>query len=409
MSKLIAITLLALVVYCEARPPVHWTTLPLFTSLRLSDANNRLGLSLMKNLNDDNKENVFFSPLSLSTALAMLYSGAKGTTAEEMRGVLGYESENLMDSDVYQQFPEVLKSFRNMAMKNKQNSMTVANKMLVQKGFDVLEDYKKNIRANFDSPVDEVDFSDDAITQKINDWVRSETNDKIKKLLDRPLDPNTKLVLLNAIYFKGVFQTKFDDKLTEDDMFFVDNYQQITTKMMRRKGKFNFTEIPELDSSMIEIPYSGHDISLFVVLPNDRQGIRRLNKEINDWSQMESAIHKLQETNVEVTLPKFRIETSYSLKDKLSEMGMSSVFTSNADLSGIDGRKDLEVGQVMHKAFVEVNEEGTEAAAVTGIDVHPMAIPLPMIPVFRADHPFMFFIRDNVNRMNLFVGQVNQL
>ena len=407
MSKLIAITLTALVAVCVGRPSM--STMPLLAPMQLSDANNQLGVSLMKNLNDD-KNNVFFSPLSLSTALAMLYSGAKGTTAQQMRQVLGYNMANLLDDQVFQQYHQVLENLKTMQTKNNENRINMANKMVVQKNFDVLKSFEDNLKENFESTVDVLDFADTTTTDKINEWVRKETNDKIKKLLDGPLDESTKMVLLNAIYFKGVFQTKFDEKLTRDDMFFTDDNQQRTTKMMKRSGKFNFTEIPELDSTMIEMPYTGYKVSIFVVLPNERQGLKKLNQVIEDFSQIDNAIENLKERTVDVALPKFKIETSYQLKNKLSSMGMSSVFSSSADLSGIDGRQDLEVSEVVHKAFVEVNEEGTEAAAATGIINKTKAVVIqPMIPVFRADHPFMFFIRDNVNRINLFVGQVNQL
>ena len=407
MSKLIAITLTALVAVCVGRPSM--STMPLLAPMQLSDANNQLGVSLMKNLNVD-KNNVFFSPLSLSTALAMLYSGAKGTTAQQMRQVLGYNMANLLDDQVFQQYHQILESLKNMQIKNNENRINMANKMVVQKNFDVLKSFEDNLKENFESTVDVLDFADTTTTDKINEWVRKETNDKIKKLLDGPLDESTKMVLLNAIYFKGVFQTKFDEKLTRDDMFFTDDNQQRTTKMMKRSGKFNFTEIPELDSTMIEMPYTGYKVSIFVVLPNERQGLKKLNQVIEDFSQIDNAIENLKERTVDVALPKFKIETSYQLKNKLSSMGMSSVFSSSADLSGIDGRQDLEVSEVVHKAFVEVNEEGTEAAAATGIINKTKAVVIqPMIPVFRADHPFMFFIRDNVNRINLFVGQVNQL
>jgi len=385
------------------------STFPLLTPVQLSDANNQLGLSLVKNLNED-KKNVFISPFSLSTALAMLFSGAKGTTAQQMREVLGYNMVNMMDSQVFEQYHEILENLKTIQKKNNENSLNVANKIVVQKNFDILSSFEDNLKQNFESSVDIVDFKDNKTPEKINEWVSKQTNDKIKKLIDGPMDPNTKMVLLNAIYFKGVFQTKFDEKKTREEVFFTDDNQQKTIEMMIRKGEFNYTVIPELDSTMIEIPYTGHDFSLYVLLPNERQGLKKLNNEINDWSLIEKSIDNKDKRTVDVALPKFKIETSYKLKNTLSSMGMSAVFSPSSDLSGIDGSQDLEVSEVVHKAFVEVNEEGTEAAGATAIEINSRAsIDDPMIPVFRADHPFIFFIRDNVNRMNLFLGQVNQL
>jgi len=385
------------------------STFPLVTPVKLSDANNQLGLSLVKNLNED-KKNVFISPFSLSTALAMLFSGTKGTTAQQMREVLGYNMVNMMDSQVFEQYHEVLENLKTSQKKNNENSLNVANKIVVQKNFDILSSFEDNLKQNFESTVDIMDFKDIKTPEKINEWVSKQTNDKIKKLIDGPMDPSTKLVLLNAIYFKGVFQTKFDEKKTREEVFFTDDNQQKTIEMMRRKGEFNYTVIPELDSTIIEIPYTGHDFSLYVLLPNERQGLKKLNNEINDWSLIEKSIDNKDKRIVDVALPKFKIETTYKLKNTLSSMGMSAVFSPSADLSGVDGQQDLEVSEVVHKAFVEVNEEGTEAAGATAIEINSRAsIDDPMIPVFRADHPFIFFIRDNVNRMNLFLGQVNQL
>lgn len=399
MFKLLAITLAVIISQSSGRP-VHSTL--------LSAANNKFNLDLLQHLYDDQK-NVFMSPFSISAAFGMLYAGARGKTAEEMKEVLGYQSANLLDQQIYQQFSEVLTDI-GRSDSNKY-VLSVANKAIVQKDFDILESYKAYLQQYFKSSIESVDFADTSVANHINSWVSTQTHDKIKKILDGPLDPTTRLVLLNAVYFKGLFQTKFSKESTREETFFNGGNTQKATQMMRRTGKFNYTEVEEIDSKLLEIPYTGDDISLYIVLPNQREGLQTLNRGLHSWAQLENSIASLREKEVEVSIPKFKIETSYSLGPKLSEMGMKSVFTRSADLSGIDGRKDLDVSEVLHKAYVEVNEEGTEAAAVTAIVVRTNAAVLPPEPkpVFRADHPFMFFIRNNRNGMVLFAGHVNQL
>ena len=288
--------------------------------------------------------------------------------------------------------------------------MNIANKLVVQKDFEILKSFENNLKTHFKTIVDSVDFKDSAVASEINKWVSKVTHDKIKKLLDGPLDDSTRLVLLNAVYFKGLFQTKFLKNQTKEEIFFNGGNTEKKAEMMRRTGKFNYTEVEQIDSKVLEIPYSGDDISLYIVLPNERQGLKKLSSGLNSWEQIEDSIRNLRQIEVEVMVPKFKIETSYSLNQVLAEMGMKSVFTPSADLSGIDGKRDLDVSQVIHKAYVEVNEEGTEAAAATAIIAETTSVhPIERKPVFRADHPFMFFIRDNRNGMTLFSGHINQL
>jgi serpin B len=182
--------------------------------------------------------------------------------------------------------------------------------------------------------------------------------------------------------------------------------------MMIRNGKFNYTEIEELNSKLLEIPYSGDDLSLYILLPNEKQGLKKLNSNLKDFAVIENSIRNLRENEVQVTIPKFKVEAEYELKEHLLELGMKQVFNSESDLSGIDGKQDLFVSKVIHKAVVEVNEEGSEAAAATAIVVKAGSAKPPNNPIifeFKAIHPFLFFIRDNRNGMILFIGQINKL
>lgn len=375
----------------------------------LSTASNHFGLQLVNQLSED-KNNVFISPLSLSIALAMLYSGANGTTAQEMRQALGYDSVHLIDQTIKREFKAVVEQIE--ALNSNETELSVANKMVVQKDLEVSEAFKEGLVTYYKSDIQYADFAREGqkTMDLINEWVSRETHNKIQRLLSEPLDPTTVLVLLNAIYFNGKFKIMFPKSETEEQIFFDSEDNQSLKPMMHREGKFKHALVPELDSQLLAIPYSGDQISLYVLLPNHRQGVAKLKTDLKDFSLLENSIASLTEKRVNVTLPKFKIETQYSLNDKLSQIGIKSAFTPEADLSGIDGKRDLRVSDVMHKAYIEVSEEGTEAAAVTGIVMTRLSlVDLPKEIEFRADHPFMFFIRIDTNRLILFSGIVNKI
>ena len=376
----------------------------------LAIANNDLFARLLDQLSTD-KENVFFSPFSISNALAILYSGANGTTAQQIRQVLGYNLANMTDQQIKDDFRRTLNQIKSLDA-NKYN-LDIVNKILVQKDFNISETFKEEVQNNYNSEIESKDFFGQSaeVMNDINQWVRRQTRDKIQSLLAQPLPLDTLLVILNAIYFKGIFQTKFDKELTTDQQFFNHQNQQKTIKMMRRIGTFNYTEVEELDSKLLELPYTGDDIGLYVLLPNQRQGLTSLKNNITDFSVIETAINNLIEEDVNVMIPKFKIESKYSLPETLSTLGMNLVFGGQADLSRIDGRGRLFVSDVTHKAYIEVSEEGTEATAVTGIIILPASANIypKRRPIFRADHPFMYFIRDKRNGMVLFGGYIDKL
>jgi serpin B len=360
----------------------------------------------MQHLYNEEK-NIFFSPFSISSAFGMLYLGAKNQTADEMKEVLGYSFGHLSNDEVNQQFGTVLRQISDVD--SNKYELNVANKLVAQQNFDILESYKESLKKFFATTIETADFVHNSIaaTNAINDWVKTQTHDKIPKLLSQPLGSSTRLVLLNAVYFKGIFTTKFLKNETKEDIFLNKGVNEVKKEMMRRDGEFNYTEIESLNSKLLEIPYSGDDLSLYILLPNEKQGFNQLKNDLKDFAVIENSIRNLRESEVHVTIPKFKIEAEYELKEQLSELGMRQVFDSKADLSGIDGKRDLSVSNVIHKAVVEVNEEGSEALAATAIAAGGSSA--PKVHEFKADHPFMFFIRDNRNGMILFVGQINKL
>jgi len=375
----------------------------------IAAANNHLSLELFHHLYREN-ENVFYSPLSISSAFGMLYLGAKGDTANELREVLGYDLGHINDQQVKEEFEKV---FNDISVADSSKyQLNIANRMVAQDKFNILNTYKEDLKKYYKTSIVTADFAHNgaAETDAINQWVSQQTHDKIKKLLDQPLDSSTAMVLLNAIYFKGTWQTTFRKNETISETFYNHGEEVKTIDMMHRDNKFNYTDVNELNSKLLEIPYSGDDISMYILLPNERQGFQQLKNRLDNFAIVENAIKNLREEElVHVSIPKFKTEASYSLPKQLNELGMRKVFTGDADLSGIDGRRDLFVSNVIHKAVIEVNEEGSEAAAATAIIVKHGPSVDPPKPVFKADHPFMFFIRDNRNGMILFMGQINKL
>ena len=237
----------------------------------------------------------------------------------------------------------------------------------------------------------------------INSWVEQKTNDKIKDLLpEGSINDMTRAVITNAVYFLGNWTVQFDEKLTREDDFKISDQKTVKVPMMNLDQSFNYGSTADLQ--ILQIPYKGGDLSMTVLLPKDND-LSSLEKNLSEENLKEWKSN-LTNNEVNVFIPKFKLETRYSLKENLTSMGMPSAFDPGlADLSGIDGKKDLYVSGVFHKAFVAVDERGTEAAAATGITIGTTSVHLPPTE-FRADHPFIFLIQDDRTGLILFIGKV---
>jgi serpin B len=383
--------------------------LPIESANQMAVSNNYFGLNLLKKLSQINDENVFISPFSISSALGMLFLGTKEKTAQEFRQVLGYELSLLNDTQVRQESKNLLEKVLERK-KSMSYELDVANGIITQDKYPILDSYKSEAQKYFNASIYSTDFArhgNDAM-QMINDWVKKQTHEKIDRLLSEPLDPSVILVLLNAIYFKGTWKIQFNKEITKEENFFGIGERVFRVPLMHVLENFNYTHVSQLNGQLLELPYAGNDISMYILLPYEKEGLKQIKKSLNS-SHLDEAIGRMYETKVEVAIPKFKFSTEYHLIPQLQSLGIQQVFSSKADLSGIDGRKDLYVSDVIHKAIIEVNEEGSEAAAVTDVIIsrHGPNVE-PMIPLFRADHPFAFFIRDNRNGLILFEGQVNQ-
>uniref|UniRef100_A0A668AQI3 Leukocyte elastase inhibitor n=1 Tax=Myripristis murdjan TaxID=586833 RepID=A0A668AQI3_9TELE len=378
----------------------------------LSEANTAFCLALFKQLDEDKKSsNIFYSPLSISSALAMVMLGARANTATQMSEILSVHSLPSPD-DVHVKFSKLIKELNKAGAPY---SLSLANRLYGDKSYRFVKVCMSvHLYKHYDAKLKSVDFKTSAETARINinNWVEKQTQDKIKDLLaPGVVDSMTRLVLVNAIYFKGNWDRKFDANLTKDAQFKLNKNENKPVKMMYQKAEFPLTYIREVNCQILELPYKGKDLSMLIFLPNemedDTTGLEKLEKELTyekfvEWTQP----HMMYTKEVQVGLPRFKMEESYNLKDILTRMGMVDAFDVRmSDFSGMSPANDLVLSQVVHKAFVEVNEEGTEAAAATAIRKVYCSARIPAIPRFIADHPFLFFIRHKPSMSVLFAGR----
>jgi len=347
--------------------------------------------------------NLFFSPASISTALAMAYAGARGDTASEMAKTLHF---TLPQAQLHPAMGALLSDLNAV---HDGYQLSVANALWAQRGSTFREDFLKIMNNDYGAGLNQVDFktSTEAARQTINRWVEQKTADKIKDLLQPGvLKPSTRLVLTNAIYFKGDWQTPFDKAQTKTEDFYASPATTVQAPLMHREGGFNYLKGDTWQA--LEIPYKNRQLSIVIFLPNDRTGLSALESSLTA-SNAQQWLRQLEPVSkIIVTLPKFRMTQEFELGGTLGAMGMPQAFTGSADFSGMTGGRDFAISDVIHKAFVDVNEEGTEAAAATAVTMRALAIRVPdqPPPVFRADHPFVFLIRDNASNSVLFMGRV---
>jgi serpin B len=338
------------------------------------------------------EDNVFYSPYSISTALSMTYEGARATTAEEMQSVFHWSE----DDDVRR--PGAAKVFNILNGKNRSYTLHTANALWMQEGYPFKEDYVDTVEDYYGGEPNMIDFGDAVnAAEIINGWVEERTNDKIKDLLSPNMLVDARLVLTNAIYFKGDWLKMFDKELTSPSEFHVSPQETVEIEMMNvKEGYFGYVDTG--DAQILKLPYEGKDLSMIIVLPKPGD----IHEFENGFSleDYRSWLDVLESTRLDVYLPRFKFETKYMMGKDLAEMGMPTAFTGSADFSGMsDG--GLFIGHVVHQAYIDVNEEGTEAAAATGV-----VMVESMSEVFRADHPFIFTIQDGDTGLILFMGRV---
>jgi len=366
------------------------------------EANNRFAINLYSQYKSE-EGNIFFSPFSISTAMAMVYEGAEGKTAKEIKSVFGFPK---YDNSRRNQYSDLLSEINK---KDTEYALNTANALWAEQDFQFLDEYITTVEEYYKGKTTNLDFKNEPDSSRliINNWVEEKTNNKIKDLFPvGSIHKDIRLVLTNAIYFKAEWLKQFDANKTSDEYFRVNPNKSIKVPMMQRtdrKSIFNYTQNEDLQ--ILEIPYTGEDLSMLILLPFDND-IEVLEnsftiEKLTEWKK------SLRERLVKIYIPKFKFKTKYFLGETLGDLGMPIAFTNSADFSGMSGTKDLKIDKVIHQAFIEVNEEGTEAAAATGIGVGmKTSMPRPP-PIFKADHPFIFIIQQKETGNILFMGRVN--
>jgi serpin B len=365
--------------------------------------NNRFAADLYGRLRE-RPGNLFFSPYSLSTALAMSYAGARGETAAQMARVMHFDRPGEGLHEAFDALGQAL----NADATGRGYRLSVANRLWGQSGFHILPEFLALTRQRYGAELALVDFArqPEQARQQINEWVEGRTQGKITDLIPSGLfQPTTRLVLTNAVYFKGDWSRPFDKSATREEPFHISAGREVRVPLMHRLDRLDYFEGDGL--KVVGLPYGKGDLSMFVLLPDAADGLAELEGRLSA-ENLAKWLGGVRSRRVDVALPRFKLTSQFSLASALKSLGMDLAFDAQkADFSGVATQEQLYIAAVVHKAFVAVDEEGTEAAAATGVVAGARAAAVPQKPaVFRADHPFVFLIRDNRTGSLLFLGRV---
>jgi len=365
----------------------------------LVKAGESFGFELLREIvSAENDTNVFISPLSVSMALAMTYNGANGATEEAMQQTLGLAG--LSRAQVNESFLSLIELLSQLDPKVQ---FLIANSIWYRQGYTVLPEFVSLNQKYFQAEVNGLDFNDPGAPAVINGWVDLHTQGKIDKIIDQ-IGRDVMMYLINAIYFKGTWSYEFKKESTTDDWFAQDSSRKLPCKMMRQSNDFSYFENESLQA--IDLPYGDGQFSMTVFLPKVNTSVDALIASLDEakWAEWTAAFHKA--TGV-LYLPRFKLEWELVLNDVLKAMGMSVAFGSQADFSRMMQGVQLFISMVKHKTFVKVDEEGTEAAAVTVVEMSRTSAGGPSAEfVMRVDRPFLFMIREHHSQTVLFVGKI---
>ena len=384
----------------EERPDAPLTELPRALSVSeqaIIGASNRFAFDLLREVSArDTASNVFLSPLSASMALGMTMNGARGETFSGMRSTLGFGAMEPAEINAsYRSLIDLLLGL------DRSVDMRLANSIWVREGFPLHEAFVQSSRQSFDAQVSALDFANPSAVQTINGWVDQSTNGKIKKILER-IDPDIVMYLINAVYFKGTWTQQFDTQQTREAPFYrADGTQQRVQMMHLEDAKVRSFRDSEVE--IVDLPYGREAFSMTLLLPSGERALEEWAATITE-EQWQAWMGQLQQTKLDVYLPRFRLEYEQVLNETLKALGMETAFDeSAADFSGMSPMgADLFIDEVKQKTFLEVNEKGTEAAAVTSVGIVLTSGP----PNFRADRPFLLAIRERLSGTLLFVGLI---
>jgi len=367
--------------------------------------NTKFSLDLYRQLKG-NGENIFFSPYGISEALGMTYVGARAETEAQMAKALCF---SLDQGHLHRAFADLR---RQLEVRKRTDSveLDIANMLWPQSGYSLKGDFLSTCTREYGVEIRQLDYVRDIEGSRlsINSWVADRTRNKILDLIPpNVLTSSTRLVLTNAVYFKAAWKEPFDSRQTHTAPFILADSKASSSKFMNRQARFLYTQTPT--AQILQIPYKNDGFSMLILLPKTADGLPKLEKlltanSIHNWRS------RLQTNDVNVFLPKFKLTSTFSLPAALKSLGMIDAFGSSADFSGMTGGRILFISEVIHKAFVDVSEAGTEAAAATAVEMNAMAIrpdhSKPPVVQFRADHPFLFLICENSTGAVLFLGRL---
>ncbi len=365
--------------------------------------NNNFSFELFNYVGENNK-NLFLSPFSVSAALAMTYEGAEGKTREEMSDILHFsKNSNIFNAD----FGEIIEKTQSSTVKGKY-TFNVANSIWAQKDFNFLHSYFATVTNFYKAPINLVDFSSsmkrEQVISEINKWVESKTNDKIRNFINRSdLDKDTKLILVNAVYFLAEWTKAFKKENTKSDIFYTSN-GKIKKDFMRETSRMKYIKFDK--GEMLEIPYKNYKSSMIILMPDDVSNFNEFKKGLNS-SMFDHIFNKAEYKTINLFLPKFKIEYKKDLAKTLAEAGMKRAFSNSADFSRMVCKKNIRIDKIIHQTFINIDEAGTEAAAATAVIMKRVTSVNPSDKIeFKANKPFVFLIRDNTTGSILFVGQL---
>ena len=370
----------------------------------LVEGNTAFALQLYGNLRST-EGNLALSPYSISSALAMTCAGAHGETARQMEQALHFDQSQTDLHVLFGRLDKALKAAQG------DNELNIANSLWPQKKYPFRQEFLNLLRKDYGATVTPLNYEREAEQARvtINRWVDDKTRHKIAEIIGPGvLDDLTRMVLVNAIYFKGTWATPFPKSATRPDRFYTKPDTTITVPFMNKVGQFSYGENDQLQ--LLALPYAGRQLEMIILLPRSRDGIGQLEKGLTTAS-LSAWTSGMRNQQVEVALPKFKMSSGFNLAKALAALGVKDAFDSErADFSGMDGRPHwLYLSAVLHKAYIDVNEKGTEAAAATAVVMEARGVAPPAEPPreFRADHPFLFLIRDSTTGSILFMGRVS--